>query len=127
MANSFEEDLLLEVRNEKLSEVLDGILDTAKQAREQSDSYKKLFHLSKEESIETALRKADHEMTRIALDLAHVLESKYNKKTTNEKFDVLQALPYIIHRLTEDIRKKEGNTCCVDKAFFLVNKLLLDL
>jgi hypothetical protein len=116
-----------EVTEESLKQVMQGILEVANKEREESQPYKDLFGLTKENSITGALRDVEHKMTSLALDICHILETKYDIKVTNEKFGLLLALPFVLDRLEKDISAKEGHMCCVDKAFHLVNKILLDL
>jgi hypothetical protein len=111
---------------EALGSVMSSLLERAEEERLKSDHYQDLFKLTKKDSCEGALRNAEHKMSSIALDVSTLLEKEYGIKVTNDKFHILMALPFIVNHLTDDIRKTEGYSCCVDKAYYILNKLLLD-
>lgn len=109
-----------------LGDVMSSILERAEEERLKSDSYNDLFKLTKKDCCSGALRAAEHKMSMIALDVSTLLEKEYGIKITNDKFHLLLALPYIEKVLTDEIRKKEGYSCCVDKTYHLLSKILLD-
>lgn len=109
-----------------LESVADSLLEVAKAEREKKDSYKDLFSSSDSNDITGLLRKAELQMSEVALDVSHILQEKYGIKVSNDKFWILMALPYACEILERELRKEEGYACCVDKAFYLLDKYLLD-
>lgn len=108
-----------------LGELINNIVDIADKERLESEPYKDLF--TKSDTAEGLLRNMDDEMTKIILNGCTVLKQKFGlEKIGNEKFHILQALPFVLSTIEKDIRDKEGSSCCVDKAFYLISKKMLN-
>ena len=109
-----------------LESVVDAIVKEADKEREESEPYKELFG-EHGESIEGLLRKTEHEMTKIVLNMCHVLKEKYKCRVPDELFNIVLALPFVTNRLEKDIRDKEGMTYCVDKSYRLLSDIILKM
>lgn len=109
-----------------LKTLMERLVEQANLERKESESYKNLFSEARGDSIEGLLRKAEMQMTGIALDVLQVIEDKFGKKLNRDQFNILLALPFVEETLTNYIRDKEGSACCVDKTYYLLDKLFLN-
>lgn len=107
-----------------LETVMNSLLEQAKIARQNEDTYKDMFEASKY-GLRGLLDKLDHEMTSLVLDAVQVINDKTGKNVDNETFYLMMALPFLRDKLERDIQQKEGHVCSVDKARELVYQIVL--
>jgi len=108
---------------EALKSLMEGIIGVAEKERKASASYKLLFKRSN--SMEGLLRNLEDEMTGHALNATTVLKEKYGyEKVSDEAYILLLALPFLEYNLVRYIQKTEGPSCCVDKAYYILEKAI---
>lgn len=110
---------------ETISNVMGSVVDEFNKERMQTDSYKNLFKKVEGNDFRNMLRQLDFEMTDLVLDAALVIKQKTGVSVSNETYETLLALPYVLTKLEGIISEKEGNACCVDKAFYTLNKMVV--
>lgn len=103
-----------------LKEVIGGILKEAEEERRKSDGYKNLFALYKDGGLAKAVFQAEEDMSKIGMDLCLLIRNTTGKNVDNELYGVISALPLVFRLVKEDIREKEGMSCCADKMRDLV-------
>jgi len=107
-----------------LKRTLNRLSEHAENERRKSEPYKDLF--SKSDDCESLLRQVEFKMTGIVLDACQVLKDKFGfRDIPHPVFDVLQMLPFLETYLEKKIVREEGNTCCVDKVYYLLSKDIL--
>lgn len=104
-----------------LEEVIKGIIDVADKERKESEPYKNMFKRISSKPFAVQLSQLNDEMVERVLNACTILQGE-GIKVTNEAYDFLLALPYLANKLEEDIRKKEGSSCCVDKTYHLLHR-----
>jgi hypothetical protein len=109
-----------------LASVMDGLLSRAEAERAKSTPYQLLFGQFKDNGLAAAVFEAEQKMSQIAMDLMQLLESAAGIKIDNDVFAVVMGLPLAMHLAEEDIRKKDGLACCVDKASLLLRTFLYE-
>lgn len=110
-----------------LEDVIGGLISAFENERKQDEKWKDLFKKVDGVEFSSLLREAAHQMETVALDVYGLIEdelAKVGKKPTKEIFNMLYALPYVENALTKEAKDKEGSVCCVDKAFFIMNKFI---
>jgi hypothetical protein len=115
----------MEVTKEALEQVINAILERADEARRNSDEYKQMFEKS-QFGLRGLIDDYRNEVNHQVLNLTTVIEDRTGKKVTNKVFNLLQSLPFVFDKLTEDIQNQEGSCCSVDKARELVYKYILE-
>jgi hypothetical protein len=114
----------IELTEQTLKEVLEGMVSAFNSESEKTDSFKSLF---REGSAYTGLlRELDNQTMKSVLNACRVLEKK-EIKITKELFNFLLALPFLSHNLEKHIRETDGSCCCVDKSFYLLSEQLKKL
>ncbi len=108
---------------EAIKGVLQGLVDSFEVESRKSAPYINLFKACEEGSYQSFLRELHHGMEGLVLDAMLVLEDN-GLKPSNETYDILLALPYLSKHLEDEIIKKQGISCCVDKSFFELSKKL---
>jgi len=109
-----------------LKNILDGLVSSFEDDVRNKESYKGLFEKFDGVSYKRFLRDLEHKMESLALDACQVIEDKTGRIMTREQIDILYALPFLAHRLEKEIIKDSGLSCCVDKAFHLLDKHMRD-
>lgn len=110
--------------NNALAEVMGGILVKAEQERKLSKPYIDLFKSADGTNFISLLGKTELRMTEAVLDTISVIKATIGKEVNDDAFALLMALPYIALTLTKDISLNEGHSCCVDKVYYLLDRLL---
>lgn len=110
----------------ELDNVVSSLLFRAQEEREQSEPYQNLWEAT-DEGLRGLLSEAHHQMERVVLDVATVIQKKFNLPVlTDELYGLIMALPFAMHELREDIEKKDGRTCCADKTRHLYFKAVTE-
>ena len=110
-----------ETFKENLESVIGGILEVAQKERESSEPYKNLFKRTEGKTLDFSLHEIERDMVGSVLNATSILK-KQGYKVTNEGYDFLLALPILAQKLEEDIRQKDGFSCCVDKTYHLLRR-----
>lgn len=109
-----------------LTDVMGGLLARAAEERSKSAPYQMLFGQFRDNGLAAAVFEAEQKMSQIAMDLMQLMESTAGIKIDNDVFAVVMGLPLAMHLAEEDIRKKDGLACCVDKASLLLRTFLYE-
>lgn len=104
-----------------LKAVIGGLFQASIDARKKDPMYLKLWD---SDGIESLLRDVHHRQQVITLDMTQVLEEKYKLKITERRYNLCKSLQVMIKMIKDDVYKKEGISCCVDKAFYIVAQML---
>jgi len=109
---------------ESLKKVMTTLVDKIKEERSKTDSYKGMFEALQpgEQNFEGIFRKIECEIMGIVLDACQVIEDKTGKPLTNEAFDFLFMIPLYEKYLSKMITESEGFSCCIDKAYWIMNE-----
>lgn len=108
------------MRNE-IKKVIEGILEIADKERKESEPYKDMFKRTEGQPFCVQLRQVESDMMRVVLNYTQILKEN-GYKVSNETFQFLYSLPFLVHVLEKDIVAKEGRTCSVDKVYRLLHQ-----
>lgn len=109
-----------------LSEVVDGILQRADEERQKSEPYKNLWEAS-EKNLTSLLSEACHQMDFVVIDTLEVIKKRFNiSRISDEVYNLIKLLPFAMSILRENIKDKEGHSCCADKALEIYCQKLLE-
>lgn len=100
---------------EALENVCNSIVKRANEESKKSEPWKELFDAS-EQGLISLLNKADMQMMETVLSTATIITDKFGIRCSDKLFDLLKALPFVMNRVTNEIEKQQGMSCCADKA-----------
>lgn len=107
-----------------LSNVMSGIIAFGDEQRRREQPYKDLFDSFSNNGYRGLLRTLERDMIKLILDAILVIEDKTGKNISRQTYELLLALPFIKEHLERDISKKDGISCCVDKTYFLLDRII---
>lgn len=109
--------------SDAIGELLSSMTDRIREENKTDPLY---VELAGQRSLESRLRLACHEMSKVVLTLTDVLRDVDGVEITRERYALLQGLVAAKSNLEEHYRLNEGNAGCVDKAHREIARLLIE-
>lgn len=112
----------IEVTQEALTSVLQGMVNAHKTEREKSNPFKAMFQPGS--SFTDLLREVKSTGMKGVLDASAVLKQRYGAYISHPVFEFLLATPFLAYKLQRHIENTDGASCSVDKTYFLLSEEL---
>jgi len=103
-----------------LGEMLTALADSFQAERQKEQPYKELFKAGS--SFTRILRELDTQMSGHVLDACDIIKERLGVEVNRSQYNLLLALPLLVHIAEKDAERNEGMACCVDKAFFMLSE-----
>lgn len=107
-----------------LKTAMAALVENIDNERRTTDCYKDMFKSVEGLNFESMLRDLNHKMMGLILTAGLVIQDKTGKPMTRNASNLLKLLPYLEEHVEQYIKAQDGLTCCVDKTYCHIDRLL---
>lgn len=115
---------MAEDKKAALISAINSLADSFTAEAREAESYKELFKKFGDNDFRGLLRDMEHKMMGIVLDGMQVIQDKTGIHPTHDIWHILLALPYLCVTLEKRITEVHGHSCCVDKTYHTLAKII---